>query len=185
VGLFRRSEPLHERLAREGGLVADPAAEPPPPGWMETGIHGIHRERQWDAVVTVDAEGVQGDAVHFVALPDNTLLVDEDVDAEPLAAALDDTVDPPYRAEAVRRSETQWAIGIRRIEVVDLGDDSPAGQDLTLTWRDGSHELLVDGASEFGSIPVLERLGEARAQSYVVQGHRLADNLWEVRVTPL
>jgi hypothetical protein len=185
VGLFRRSEPLHERLAREGGLGPDPAAEPPPPGWMETGIHGIHRERQWDAVVTVEAEGVQGDAVHFAALPDNTLLVDEDVDAEPLAAALDDTVDPPYRAEAVRRSETQWAIGISRIEVVDLGDDAPEGQELTLTWREGSHELIVDGAPEFGSIPVLERLGQARGESYVVQGHRLADNLWEVRVAPL
>ena len=52
---------------------------------METGIHGVPRQRQWDAVVTVDAEGVVGDTVHFVALPDNTLLVDEDVDAEPLA----------------------------------------------------------------------------------------------------
>jgi len=111
--------------------------------------------------------------------------VDEDVDAEPLAAALDDAVDPPYRAEAVRRSETQWAVGIQKIEVVDLEADSPAGQDLALTWRDGSHELLVDGNQEFGSIPALERLAEGRGESYVVQGHRLVDNLWEVRVTSL
>jgi hypothetical protein len=152
---------------------------------METGIHGVPRQRQWDGVVTVDAEGVVGDTVHFVALPDNTLLVDEDVDAEALAAALDDVVDPPYRAEAVRRSETQWAVGIRKIEVVDLGEDSAEGQDLTLTSRDGSHELLVDGIQEFGSIPALERLAEGRGGSYVVQGHRLVDNLWEVRVTPL
>ena len=152
---------------------------------METGIHGVPRQREWDGVVTVDAEGVVGDTVHFVALPDNTLLVDEDVDAEPLAAALDDAVDPPYRAEAVRRSETQWAVGIRRIDVVDLGGDSPEGQDLTLTWRDGSHELLIDGIQEFGSIPALDRLAEDRGGSYVVQGHRLVDNLWEVRVTPL
>lgn len=185
MGFFRRSEPLHERLAREAGLGAQPAPEQPPLGWMETGIHGVPRQRQWDGVVTVDAEGVVGDTVHFVALPDNTLLVDEDVDAEPLAAALDDAVDPPYRAEAVRRSETQWAVGIRQIEVVDLGEDSAEGQDLTLTWRDGSHELLVDGIQEFGSIPALERLAEGRGASYVVQGHRLVDNLWEVRVTPL
>src|SRR6476619_6216006 len=148
---------------------------------METGIHGVPRQRQWDAVVTVEAEGVVGDTVHFVALPDDTLLVDEGVDA----AALDDAVDPPYRAEAVRRSETQWAVGIGKIEVVDLGGDSPDGQELTLTWRDGSHELLVDGIQEFGSIPALERLAEGRGGSYVVQGHRLVDNLWEVRVTPL
>jgi hypothetical protein len=185
VGLFRRSEPLHERLAREGGLETQPLAEPAPPGWMETGIHGVHRQREWDAVVAVEAEGIDGDGVHFVALPDNTLLVDEDVDAEPLAAALDDTVDPPYRAEAVRRGESQWAVGVRRIEVVDLQDDSPAGDELTLTCRDGDRELLVDGARAFGSIPALEKLGEARAPAYFVQGRRLADRLWEVRVVPL
>jgi hypothetical protein len=152
---------------------------------METGIHGVPRQRQWDAVVTVEAEGVVGDTVHFVALPDDTLLVEEEVDAEPLASALDEAVDPPYRAEAVRRSETQWAVGIRQIEVFDLGEDSPQGQDLTLTWRDGSHELLVDGIQEFGSVPALDRFAEGRGGSYVVQGHRLVDNLWEVRVSPL
>ena len=185
MGLFRRTEPLHERLAREGGLTQPPRVEPPPPGWMETGIHGIHRERQWDSVVTVEAEGVEGDAVHFLALPDDTLLVDEDVDADALAAALDGTVEPPYRAEAVRRGDSQWAVGIRKIEVVDLGDNAPEGEELTLTWRGGSHELLVDGAPAFGSIPVLERLGQERGDSYVVQGRRLADSLWEVRATPL
>ena len=186
MGLFRRSEPLHERLAREGGLTAEPLQEPAPPGWMETGIHGVHRQKQWDAVVAVEAEGVQGDAVHFVALPDDSLLVEEEVDAEPIAAALDGTVDPPYRAEAVRRDETHWAVGIRRIEVVDLAEDSPEGDEVTLTGRDGSHELMVDGALAFGSIPALERVGQERGEaSYVVQGRRLADSLWEVRVTPL
>jgi len=185
VGLFRRNEPLHERLAREGGLRASPLPEVAPPGWMETGIHGVHRAREWDAVVTVEVEGVEGDGVHFTALPDDTLLVDEDVDADPLAAALDDVADPPYRAEAVRRSETQWVVGIRRIEVVDLGDSSPAGEELTLTSRDGERELLVDGGPTFGSIPALEELGASRAASFVVQGRRLVDTLWEVRVVPL
>ena len=186
MGLFRRSKPLHERLAEEGGLTEDPLQEPAPPGWMETGVHGVPRQKQWDTVVAVEVEGIEGDTVHFVALADDTLLVDEAIDAEPLADALDGTIEPPYRAEAVRRSETQWAVGIRRIEVLDLEDSSPEGEDLTLTWRDGSHELLVDGAPAFGSIPALERLGESRGTaSYVIQGHRLADTVWEVRVAPL
>ncbi len=63
VGLFRRREPLHEQLAREGGLTAEPLREVAPPGWMETGIHGVHRAREWDSVVTVDVEGVEGDRV--------------------------------------------------------------------------------------------------------------------------
>jgi hypothetical protein len=124
-------------------MSAPPLDEPAPPGWMETGIHGVHRARQWDAVVTVEVEGIEGDAVHFVALPDDTLLVDKDVDAEPLASALDDVAQPPYRAEAVRRGDTQWAVGIRRIEVVDLGDDAPDGEALTLTELEGVIEMLV------------------------------------------
>lgn len=166
-------------------MSAPPLDEPAPPGWMETGIHGVHRARQWDAVVTVEVEGIEGDAVHFVALPDDTLLVDEDVDAEPLASALDDVARPPYRAEAVRRSDTQWAVGIRRIEIVDLGDDAPDGDELTLTEREGAVELLVEGGPGFGSIPALEQLGAKRARNYVVQGRRLDGTLWEVQVTPL
>lgn len=182
--LFRRREPLHERLAREGGLTSGPPPEPAPPGWMESGIHGVPRQREWDAVVAVEAEGVEGDRARFVALQDETLVVEEGGDVEPLAQALDDVVQPPYRAEAVRRGETQWAVGVRRIQVVELEDD-PEGEELTLMVRDGERELLVGGAPTFGSIPELERLGATRGDSYVVQGRRLSGPLWEVRVAPL
>jgi hypothetical protein len=184
VPLFRRREPIHERLAREGGLGVPPLQEPGPPGWMETGIHGVPRAREWDAVVTIEAEGVEGDEVRFVALADETLLVEQGEDVEPIAQALDNTVPPPYRAEAVRRGETTWAVGVRRIEVVELQDD-PEGAELTLTVRDGERTLLVDGRSTFGSIPALEELGARRGSSYVVQGRRLTGGLWEVRVGPL
>jgi hypothetical protein len=184
VPLFRRREPIHERLAREGGLRPGPLPEAAPPRWQEVGIHGVHRPREWDAVVAVEAEGVEGDQARFVALPDETLLVEEGIDVDPLAAALDDVVQPPYRAEAVRRGPTQWAVGVRRIEVVELEDD-PEGDEVTLTSRDGERTLLVDGAPAFGSIPALERLGAARSANYVVQARRLVDALFEVRVVPL
>jgi hypothetical protein len=151
---------------------------------METGVHGVQRAREWDAVVTVEAEGVQGDRARFVALPDNTLLVEEGENVDALADGLDGVAQPPYRAEAVRRGESQWAVGIRRIEVVAL-PDAPEGHELTLTVREGERTLLVDGAPVFGSLPAVEQLGEARGESYVVQGQRLADDLWEVRVVPL
>jgi hypothetical protein len=207
VSLFRRREPLHERLAREGGLAQPPRPESGLPqgvegdpvfrpggagsagdasssGWMETGIHGVHRQREWEAVVAVEAEDVEGDRARFVALPDETLVVEEGGDVEPLAAALDDVVQPPYRAEAVRRGESQWAIGIRRIEVVKL-DEEVEGDEITLTSRDGERTFLVDGASTFGSVPALERLGSERGASYVVQAKRLVDAVWEVEVVPL
>jgi hypothetical protein len=180
---FRRRETLHERLAREGGLT-EPLPEPGPPGWMETGIHGVPRAREWDSVVTVDLEGVDGDRARFVALPDNTLIVEEGGNVAPFAAALDGVAQPPYRAEGVRQGETRWAFGIRRIEVVDIPDDL-GGEELTLTARDGEQTLLVDGQPVFGSIPALEQVGAARAGSYVVEGRRLGGSLWEVRVSPL
>jgi hypothetical protein len=182
--LFRRREPLHERLAREGGLGAQPLPDPGVPGWMETGVHGVHRAREWDSVVTVEVEGVAGDRARFVALPDHTLLVEEGEDVDALADALDDVLPLPYRAEAVRRGETQWAVGLRRIQVVELHDD-PEGEELTLTVRDGERVLLVDGAPTFGSIPALQQLGAAKGNSYVVQARRLEGALWEVRVTAL
>src|SRR5438067_2245966 len=103
-------------------MGSGPLPEVSPPGWMETGIHGVPRQRQWDSVVAVEAEGVEGDHVLFVALGDDTLVIEEGGDVEAIAAALDDVIKPPYRAEASRRTETQWAVGVRRIQVIELPD---------------------------------------------------------------
>jgi hypothetical protein len=184
VGLFRRRQSLHEQLAREGGLDLDPAAATHPPGWMETGIHGVPRARQWDAVVAVEAEGVEGDRALFVALDEDTLIVEEGEDVDPIAEALDEVIDPPYRAEAARRSETQWVVGLRRIQVVELPND-PGGDEVTLTVHEGETTLVVDGSETFASIRELEDVGAARGSSYVVQARRLGGSLWEVEVSPL
>jgi hypothetical protein len=37
----------------------------------------------------------------------------------------------------------------------------------------------------FGTVPALERLGEAVGPAYAVQAERLDADLWEVRVAPL
>ena len=70
------------------------------------------RARKWDAVVTTDAPALQGDAVHFAALGDGSLILDEDQPdgaLAPLADALETRLAPPYRAEGVRRDGTLWA----------------------------------------------------------------------------
>src|SRR5205814_9933566 len=102
MGLFRR-EPLHERLAREGGLT-EPEPTDTRPRWGETGIHGIHRPREWDAVSAANV-ALDGDEAKFTVLPDGSLLVDEDEGRE--LSGLADAVDlpPPFRAEAVRRDQ--------------------------------------------------------------------------------
>lgn len=163
MGLFRRSRPLHEQLAEAGEM--DIGQQPRAPsafsGFLHSatdtvGIHGVQRAREWDVVTTADAE-LPGAEVHFVALPDGTLVVDEDVpDGEllPLAQAIEVSINPPYRAEGVRRDERVWAVGARRIQV-----------------------KAYPGEVE----DELERVEDGR----VIVGRRLDGDLFEVEVTPL
>jgi hypothetical protein len=186
VGLFRRREPLHERLAREAGLLELPASPVPGPAWQETGIHGLHRPREWDATVTADAPGIEGDSVRFVALPDGTLLVEEGSDSslEPLAAAVERAVRVPYRAQAMRQGETLWAIQARKLEVVEL-PDGPDGETIDLTHTADGSTLAVDDARIFGSLPALEARGEREGREYTVHAERLDGDLWEIRAAAL
>jgi len=182
VALFRREEPLHERLAREGGLV-----EPQPKGpWREVGIHGLQRPRQADVVVTVDAPEIEGDAARFVSLPDGTLLVEEGPDSslEALAAAVEQELRPPYRARAVRQNESLWAVEATGIEVLEL-PDAPGGDAIDVTRTADGTTAAVDDQRIFGSIPALEQRGEREGRDYAVHAERLDGDLWEVRAAAL
>ena len=195
MGLFRRRKPLHERLADAGGLTSGPA--PPPgliadtPGWDgeargEPGIHGVPRARRWDTVGSAEAPDLRGDAVHFVALEDGTLVVDED---EPdgalasLADAVEQTIPPPYRAEAVRRGAATWAVAASRIAIASV--PGLKGDEVELTSTREGRILRVDGRTTMGSARELERLGETEGTEYVVLAKRLDGDLWEVEATPL
>jgi hypothetical protein len=176
VGLFRRNEPLHERLAREGGLTPPD----PRPQWQETGIHGLARLREWDATVTADAPDLVGDEARFVALPDGTLLVEAgpDQSLEPLATAVEQALKPPYRARAARQGETLWAVQARRIEVLQL-PGSLDGDSIELTRTADGTTLAI------GKIPELERRGEREGPEYVVRAERLDGDLWEIHAGAL
>lgn len=112
--------------------------------WLAAGITGIPRQREWDAVATVQGPGEAGDEAQFVVLSGGRFVLESDsaIEPSPLASAL--TIDPPYRVVAVRR-EALWAVGARRIEVVRLHPD-PDGDDLELTWDGSTHALALDGA---------------------------------------
>ena len=180
MGLFRR-KPLHVRLAEEGGLV-ERSTVPLFTGVIsETGIHGIPRERQYDAVAATDAPDAEGSSARFVGLEDGSLLVEEgDGDLTPLADAIEQEIARPYRANAVRRGETQWAIAAHRLRVVELPE--PGGDEVELVVRGEEKTLVVDGNRSFGTMPELEQLAEGDA---VIRAARLHGALWEVRVDPL
>ena len=187
MGLFRRAKPLHEQLAEEADLdigADDGDAEPgrrtpsrlaalmhgladgflsaPPDEFGrpsplgEVALHGVPRPREWDAIATVAAE-LPGEQVHFTALPDGTLLVEEDVPdgaLSPLADAIEASIDPPYRAEGLRRGDSTWAVGAKRIRVRSFPEH-----------EDDELELVEDGQ--------------------VVIGERLDGDLFEIEVSPL
>jgi hypothetical protein len=185
LSLFGRKESLHERLAREGGLVEREPPEPPAP-WREVGVHGMQRGREWDATQMVEAPGIEGDAVTFVVLPDGSVLVEEGSDSslQPLADAIEQQLQPPYRARAARQRGDLWAVQARRIEVVSL-PDAPAGDAIDLTHTQDDHVLSVDGERIFGSLPALEKRGEREGRDYAVHAERLDGDLWEVRASAL
>jgi hypothetical protein len=180
LGLFKR-KPLHQRLAEEGGLVEESTAPPFTGVIPETGIHGIPRERQYDAVATTEAPDVQGDAARFVGLEDGSLLVEEgDGDLTALADAIEQEIARPYRATAVRRGETRWAVAAHSLRVVQLPE--PGGDEIELVLNGEEKTLVVDGNRSFGTMPELEGLADGNA---VIRAARLDGTSWEVRVDPL
>lgn len=149
------------------------------------GVHGIARPRSWDAVVTAAVPQARGDRLDFVALPDGTLVVDEEQgegDPAPLAEALEAQLEPPYRAEAVRRHEDVWAVAGRRIDVLTFTAD---GEEIELTEHGGERALTVDSLHAFGSVPELEAVGRRQGESYVVRARRIDGDAWEVSADPL
>ena len=186
--IFRR-EPIHKKLARQARLddlaAQDPAPVDPGPHWGATGIHGVPRPRRWDAVASAEASGLHGDEVHFVALPNGDLVVDEDEPDDTLRAlaeAVEASLEPPYRAEGIRRDGDVWAVAARKVQVAEV--EAP-GDELELVVSGGERTLAVDGERGFGSIPELVRLGEQLGPAYVVRARRLDDRLWEVEANAL
>ena len=196
MSLFRRRKPLHERLADAGGLaealvVPQPGLPAETPGWDgerrgEPGIHGVPRARRWDTVASAAAPDLKGDAVHFVALADGTLILDEDEPEGALASladAVEQGIPPPYRAEAVRKDPETWAVAASRIAIASV--PGLTGDEAELTSTREGRVLKVDGRTTMGSARELERLGETEGTEYVVLAKRLDGDLWEVEATAL
>lgn len=156
--------------------------------WLEAGITGLARQREWDAVATVEGPGAPGDEAEFVALPDERLILEagpSGFDPAPLAAALAGSLEPPYRAVAVRRDDV-WAVGARAIEVARLVPP-PDGDDLELTWDGTTSTLVVDRMpADPARAAALRRIaGDRERGAYSARAHHLSDDLWELLVLPL
>jgi hypothetical protein len=194
LGFFRRERPIHQQLAREGGLdyardLADLSPrepiDPRHPFWQVVGIHGIPREREWDAVASAEAPGLPGDEVEFVVLPDGSLVVDEDVrdgTLAPLADAL--SLPAPYHAFGLRQDADVWSVAAKRVQVAEV-PEHVEGDEIQLVVTDETRTLVVDDMPSSASIPSLEAFAAEQFGSFVLRASRLDDLLWEVTVIPL
>lgn len=194
MGFFRRERPIHQQLAREGGLdyardLADLSPrepiDPRHPFWQVVGIHGIPREREWDAVASAEAPGLPGDEVEFVVLPDGSLVVDEDVPdgtLAPLADAL--SLPAPYHAFGLRQDADVWSVAAKRVQVAEV-PEHVEGDEIQLVVTDETRTLVVDDMPSSASIPSLEAFAAEQFGSFVLRASRLDDLLWEVTVIPL
>jgi hypothetical protein len=202
MGIFRRSndETLNEQLLREAELDRAEADEPEPPTPVDPHaatypaddvlglwVRAMARPGEYDAVVTVDAAGIPGEAVEFATLANGDVIVDSeqgDADLSPIADAVEQELQPPYRVIARRRDGDVWSVAARGIDVLEL--DFADGDEIELASIAGRIDVRVDGVAWNGRIPELERAGEAaEGEDYVVQAERLDGDLWEVRASPL
>ena len=188
--LRRREKPLHEQLAEGTGLLEWRSKHAPvyPESFAGTldVLHG-GKPRQWDAVGTAEAPGLPGDALEFAALPDATLLVEEELPEDalaPLAEVVEQSIPPPYRARAVRSEGDLWAVAANAIQVVELAEEIP-GDTISLAVQDGERTLLVDERPGWESIPALEHYGAAVSSDFVLSAERLDGKLWSFEVNPL
>jgi hypothetical protein len=153
---------------------------------LESGVTGLSRPREWDAVVFAEAPGIHDDPVVFVALPDGDLLVeegDEPGDLAPLAEAVERERPRPYRAQAVRKDGDRFAVGVVGIDVAELPGSE--GDALTLTVRDGGRDLPGDGQLRTGPTVGLQRRGAGLGNRFAARAERLQDDVFEVRVDRL
>jgi hypothetical protein len=161
-----------------------PLPHDPGPHWGEVGIHGLHRQREWDVVVAIDAPDVPGQEGCFVVLADGRVVVEEDDGGAVARLARSVPVAAPFRARAVRRGPDTWAVAARRIETVELAAD-PGGDFVEIAWDGLERTVRIDGEPTLAGVPELERLGASLHETYVVTAARLAGVTWEVSVAPL
>ena len=196
MGFFRRGEPIHEKLAREGGLdlprgvnefTGPPMIDPRHPIWQVAGIHGIPRVREWDAVTSAEAPELPGDETDFVALADGTIFTDDDLPDDaliPLADALENLVEAPYHALALKQAADVWSVAAMRVIVLEVPEDI-AGDKVELVVNEDERAIRVDDVATKTDLPTLEAFAAEQFGSFVLRATRLDDTLWEVTVHPL
>jgi hypothetical protein len=187
--------PLYKRPHSEEDLVSgfeakkvddESAMRGPEPEAPAAG-GGIEPDREEGAeeshgvVVSLLAPTVAGDYAVFVALPERLLIVEEqegDGDLGVLADAVENRLEAPYRARALRVDERRFVVVASQIETVELpGLD---GDELVVfALPDGQRTVVLDGASYQLASPEVESILEESAPC-LLRLENVDESVWEI-----
>lgn len=167
-------------MARSHELLSALAA-----GSAIPGVMGVGPGRTWDAVAAAQAPELTGDSVIFFALDDGTLIVTEDLAdgaLAPVADALEETVQPPYRAAAARNEGDMWTAVAESVRIVEL--PGVGSEEIELTVVDGERTLTIGDEQSDEPLPGLDALA-AEHESVAIHAERVDRDLFAVDVFPL
>ena len=169
----RRDETLNEKLLREAGYAADE-----PPEGEPAAATGDGRVEFF-----LDDPDLPGTAHDFVTLADRSTIVDEDApDITVVADAVEQDIEPPYHASAVRQDDGFWLVTARPIRVETFTLD---GENAELSSAGGVATFTVDGVERDGAQAPsrLIAIGETTGPDFSVRAERIDGDLWEVRAS--
>jgi hypothetical protein len=170
------------------------------PRWLEVGISGVPRQREWDLVSIVDVPELEGASVSqlaFKLLADGSSAGPDLAHVPPealarLAAVVAEGLDPPCDVRAVRRGVRDWSVAARELDLELAELPALAGIDelAVAVAPDGNRTVLVDGEEAGASAGVeqavleLERRGRERFPAFVARAVRGSAG-WELTIDPL
>jgi len=176
---------------------ADDIRDPGVFRWVETGVSGLPRAREWDATALVQAPSLRGYAdgeIEFRVFADGTVV--GDVPPEAVGELTGELgLGPPLVVRAVRRGDSEWTVGALQLEsdLVSLPTGIAATSLEVAVPPGGETTLIVDGeivgeapdGPEGEALATLESLGAARFQAFAARADRVEDGRWELTIDPL
>lgn len=184
--MSRSRELLSALMASQaGGFLAQPPGLDGEPGLGIAGISGAPRGRTWDAVVSARAPELPVDTVAFTALEDGTLVVDVDVPdgaLGPVADAIEEMLQPPYRAAAARSDGDVWTAVAESVRIVTLPEVD--ADEVELTVVDGVRTLALGAETTLRPLPALDAIAGEHAE-VAIRAERVDGDLFAVDVFPL
>jgi hypothetical protein len=170
--------------------------------WVEAGVSGLARSRDWDRVEVVAVPELEHDALEeltFGTLADGSVVAVTPAGLDPglverLAGRIRAALEGPFEAVAVRRTSLEWSLAARLLRIEEVTLPPLEAEELVVAVGPGGEpSVLVDGeeadaARLDGLQPAVDRLravGGARFRSFVVRARRLGPDRWAVSVDPL